>query len=137
MTKKALILVCCLGMAGCTPPHFKDLDSYHTEFRDSYTYPESVNPMPQKGDPYTFGGVGEGSGGTMARQSFATDTTSPDFRDATDTGKLGEIAKDRTQTPDRMDSTAPTTQVVVPSASSDGRFISGSSRQGNSNTGGH
>ena len=98
MTKKLLILLGCVGLAGCVP-HFKEMDSYHTAFRDTYTHPESMSAVPDKGDPYTFGGIAEGSGGTMARQSYATDNQSADFRDANATGKLGEISKDRTQTP--------------------------------------
>lgn len=93
MTKKLLILLACAGMAGCMP-HFKDWDSYQTLFRNGETTP------PERGDPYTFGGIAGGSGGKFARQSYATDNNAPDFRDATDSGKLGEIGTDRTPTPD-------------------------------------
>jgi hypothetical protein len=98
MTKKLLILLGCVCLGGCVP-HFKEMDSYHTSFHDTYSHPDSVTPPPEKGDPYAFGGIAEGSGGTMARQSYATDNDTPDFRDATGTGTMGEISKDRTHTP--------------------------------------
>ena len=99
MTKKFIAGLACLTLVGCMP-HFKETDSYGTNFEDSYSNPESMKPMPNAGDPYTFGGIAEGSGGQMARQSYATDSDSPDFRDATATGVMGEIAKDRTTTED-------------------------------------
>lgn len=91
MIKRILILAGCLCMAGCMP-HFKDMDSYHIMFRDKDEKPNG------KGDPYTFGGIGEGSGGLMPRQTYATDSKEVDARD--DTTSLGEIDKDRTSTPD-------------------------------------
>ncbi|HVT13206.1 MAG TPA: hypothetical protein VHE55_13155 [Fimbriimonadaceae bacterium] len=92
MIKKITILaLACVGMAGCMP-HFKELDSYNTNFRN-----DEIQSMPGKGDPYTFGGIAEGSGGTYARQSYATDNPTMDARD--DTASLGEIAKNRTSTP--------------------------------------
>ena len=92
MTKKLLALLACVCLTGCMP-HFKDMDSYNTLFRNDEVTPSG------KGDPYTFGGIAEGSGGAMARQSYATDNHPPDFRDATANGRLGEIARDRTPTP--------------------------------------
>src|SRR5690348_2638646 len=94
MIKRLLFLATCATvMAGCVP-HFKDLDSYNTMFRNDEV------TGPGKGDPYAFGGIAEGSGGQMARQSYATDNSAPDIRDATDDGKLGEISRDRTHTTD-------------------------------------
>jgi hypothetical protein len=94
MIKKLLVLLAVIGLAGCTPPHFKDMDSYNAMFR------EGEAPPTGKGDPYTFGGIGEGSGGLMPRQTYADDSKTTDFRDATETGKLGQIDKDRTPTDD-------------------------------------
>lgn len=90
--KRLVILLGCLSLAGCVP-HFKDLDSYNTLFRNQETTP------PDKGDPYAFGGIAGATGGLVARQSYATDNNAPDPRDATETGKLGEIANTRTQVP--------------------------------------
>lgn len=101
MVKRLLILCACAGLAGCLP-HFKEADSYGTMFRG-----DEVKQMPEKGDPYTFGGIAEGSGGTMARQSYATDSKAADFRDATSTGKMGEIAKERMQSPGALPGAAP------------------------------
>jgi hypothetical protein len=98
--KRLLLLTACVSvLAGCVP-HFKEMDSYNTQFQDTYSQEDSVKPLPNTGDPYSFGGIAEGSGGLMARQSYATDNQAPDFRDATETGKMGEIANDRTPTPD-------------------------------------
>jgi len=88
--KRFLILLPFALLAGCVP-HFKDVDSYNTMFRKT--------EPPGNGDPFTYGGIAEGSGGTIDRTSYATDNQTPDPRDATGTGKLGEIARDRTQTP--------------------------------------
>ena len=88
--KRLLILLACAGITGCMP-HFKEADSYGTLFRN-----DEVTP-PGKGDPYTFGGIAEGSGGTRARQSYATDNDSADPRD--DTARIGEIANERGETP--------------------------------------
>src|SRR4051812_33056935 len=95
MIKRILILAGCLCMAGCVP-HFKDMDSYNIMFRDADEKPHGT------GDPYTFGGIAEGSGGLIARQSHATDDKAPDPRDDTPVGKMGEIDKDRTPTADGM-----------------------------------
>jgi hypothetical protein len=94
MIKKLLVLLAVVGLAGCTPPHFKEMDSYGSLFRHGEAEPTG------KGDPYTFGGIGEGSGGLMPRQTYADDSKTADFRDATETGKLGQIDKERTPTPD-------------------------------------
>jgi len=96
----------CLSLAGCMP-HFKEVDSYNTNFADSFSNPAGIKDMPNTGDPYTFGGVAEGSGGQNARQSYATDNDAHDFRDATATGVMGEISKDRTPTPDQTNGTLP------------------------------
>lgn len=97
--KKILILASCLLMAGCIP-HFKEADSYGDLFRN-----DEIKQMPQTGDPYTYGGIAEGSGGTMARQTYATDNPSADFRDATETGRLGKIDSQRTTTPGNLPGT--------------------------------
>ena len=101
MVKKLLVLAGLACLAGCTPPHFKDVDSYGAMFR------EGEAPPTGKGDPYTFGGIGEGSGGLMPRQTYADDSQTSDFRDATETGKMGQIDKDRTETADVRESGGP------------------------------
>jgi hypothetical protein len=91
MIKRLPILLMCLIAAGCMP-HFKSNDSYNTMFRE----PEPA----QYADPYTFGGIGEGSGGTIARQTYPTDTVTPDPRDVTAEGKIGYSGEKRMRTPD-------------------------------------
>ncbi|HTQ09436.1 MAG TPA: hypothetical protein VMI31_05135 [Fimbriimonadaceae bacterium] len=88
--KRLFILLPIVLAAGCMP-HFKDVDSYDSMFQT--TVP------PEKGDPFTFDGIAEGSGGTIARASYPTDNSTPDPLDATESGRLGELAKDRTPTP--------------------------------------
>jgi hypothetical protein len=95
--RKVLLLTVCVSVAGCVP-HFKEMDSYNGQFRDSYSPGGETTTTPNTGDPYTFSGIAEGSGGLMARQSYATDNQATDIRD--DTAKIGEIANDRTPTAD-------------------------------------
>jgi hypothetical protein len=94
MIKKVLILAGLVCLAGCTPPHFKEMDSYGAMFREGEAAPTG------EGDPYTFGGMGEGSGGLLPKQTSADDSGAPDPRDDTKTGRLGQFDKDRTETPD-------------------------------------
>jgi hypothetical protein len=92
MLKRILILVSCAALAGCGLPHFKYKDSQGTLLRDE-------KPI-GTGDPYTFAGIAEGSGGQITRTSHPTDTNSPDMRDTTEVGKIGKIDEPRTRTPD-------------------------------------
>ena len=82
----------CAALAGCGLPHFKYKDSQGTLLRDE-------KPV-GTGDPYTFAGIAEGSGGQITRTSHPTDTDSPDMRDTTEVGKIGKIDEPRTRTPD-------------------------------------
>lgn len=91
MIKRLPILLVCVAAVGCMP-HFKSSDSYNAMFRE---------PVPaQETDPYTFGGIAEGSGGTIARQTYPTDTQGPDPRAVSATGDAGYTGENRTRTPD-------------------------------------
>ena len=91
MIKRLSILLVCVAAAGCMP-HFKSGDSYGAMFRE---------PTPaQESDPYTFGGIGEGSGGTIARQTYPSDTKGPDPRDVSATGDMGYTGNQHNRTPD-------------------------------------
>jgi hypothetical protein len=77
--KPLLLALMALPMVGCIYRP-RSWDSYHSTF-------QANPPEPNKADPYTFGGIAEGSGGTLTRTSYATDSKSPDPRSATESGR--------------------------------------------------
>jgi hypothetical protein len=89
--KPLLLALLALPLVGCIYKP-RSWDSYHSTF-----YP---NPQePNRADPYTFGGIAEGSGGTITRTSYATDTKSPDPRSHTVTGKSAMFDDERVSGP--------------------------------------
>jgi hypothetical protein len=86
-----LLVVAAVGtaLAGC---RIKSVESFESAVNPS-------PPSPGKGDPYTYGGVAEGTGGLSTKTSYATDTNTPDPLSATETGKAGRIDQPRVQLP--------------------------------------
>ncbi len=102
--RKLLTLAACVAVAGCYHP--KGLDSYNTMFRETQAT--------QTGDPYTFGGIGEASGGITPKQSSATDNKSADPREDTLTGRLGMIEPGMGSTTDTLGPASGPPQVKLP-----------------------
>jgi hypothetical protein len=89
--KLLILALLALPLTGCYYMP-RSLDSYHSTFRP-------VAPEPNRADPYSFGGISEGSGGTQTRTSYATDSKSTDPRSATETGKKAMFDDDRVPQP--------------------------------------
>ncbi len=102
-----LIAIC---LSGCYLP--RSIDSYNSTFRPG-------PPEPNRADPYSFGGIADGSGGTMTRTSYSTDSKSPDPRSATETGRSAMFDQPRieaqsTAPPANIDPTGPGAATLPP-----------------------
>lgn len=92
--KKILILLGCACLAGCMP-HIKAQDSYGMMFHEA----PNKNAV---GDPYTFGGIGESTGGLVPTTDWG-DVPRVNVREEAATGTLhhtgGETATDKVASP--------------------------------------
>lgn len=94
-----IVLLAGVISSGCYHP--RSIDSYNSTFR------QSPNP-PGKGDPYGYGGIADGSGGTQTRTSYATDSESSDPLARTNSGAAGRIEEPRLRTTPSPSPTPPT-----------------------------